>query len=104
MTFIQPTKHADLLNIILGMLVVAVLGGTFWIVVAYNKTVDLSQDIVAAKAQLGSVGAQNTTLDNSVIATLGGGQFEALASQDGLVQDKQPQYFQIDQQWPIASQ
>jgi hypothetical protein len=86
------------------MLVVALLGGTFWLVIAYNKTVDLSHDITAAKATLDTTGAQNTALNNQILATLGGTDFSAVAIQDKLVQDKNPQYFSIDQQWPIASQ
>ena len=104
MTFIQPTKHIKLLNAVIALLVVALLGGTFWLVIAYNKTVDLSHDIVSIKTQLESVGAENTALNNRVLATLGGADFTSLASADGLVQDKNPQYFTTDQQWPIASQ
>ena len=104
MTFIQPTKHLNILNAVIVLLVVALLGGTFWLVIAYNKTVDLSHDIISIKAQLESVGAQNTTLNNQVLATLGGANFTSLATADGLVQDKNPQYFTVDQQWPIASQ
>jgi hypothetical protein len=104
MTFIQPTKHANLLNVVIAMLVIALLGGTFWLVIAYNKTVDLSHDIISIKTRLDSVGAQNTALNNQVLATLGGADFTSLAAADGLVQDKNPQYFTIDKQWPIASQ
>ena len=104
MTFIQPTKHANILNVVIALLVVALLGGTFWLVIAYNKTVDVSHDIVSIKAQLQSVGAQNTALNNQVLTTLGGADFTALAAADGLVTDKNPQYFTANQQWPIASQ
>ncbi|HEY5220836.1 MAG TPA: hypothetical protein VIJ29_01640 [Candidatus Paceibacterota bacterium] len=104
MTFIQPTKAINLLNAIIALLVVALLGGTFWLVVAYNKTVDLSQDVVSMKAQLQTIGAENTALNNQVLGTLGGANFASLAAADGLVQDKNPQYFTADQQWPIASQ
>lgn len=104
MTFIQPTKHINTVNAVIALLVVALLGGTFWLVVAYNKTVDLSQDIVSDTAQLQSVGAENTALNNQVLATLGGANFVSIAAADGLVEDKNPQYFTIDQQWPLASQ
>jgi hypothetical protein len=104
MTFIQPTKHANLLNVVIAMLVIALLGGTFWLVIAYNKTVDLSQDITSAKTLTDSIGAQNTSLNNQILATLGDVDSSALASADDLVTDKNPQYFTIDQQWPIASQ
>ena len=92
------------MNAIIALLVVALLGGTFWLVIAYNKTVDLSHDIVSLKVQLDSVGAKNTSLNNKVLATLGGADFTSLATANGLVQDKNPQYFMTDKQWPIASQ
>jgi hypothetical protein len=104
MTFIQPSRHINIVNAVIALLVVALLGGTFGLVIAYNKTVDLSQDIISSKAKLQSVGAQDTALNNQVLATLGGADLTALAAADGLVQDKNPQYFTSDQQWPIASQ
>ncbi len=104
MTFIQPKRYFDIQNIVIAILVVLVLVGTFWVVVGYNKTVDLSHDIVSAKAQLDTIGAQNTALNNDIVAVLGGGQIGALAAADNLVQDNKPQYFSINQQWPIASQ
>ena len=93
-----------MVNAAIALLVVALLGGTFWLVIAYNKTVDLSHDIISEKAQLETIGAENTSLNNQVLATLGGANFTALAAADGLVEDKNPQYFTSDQQWPIASQ
>ena len=85
------------MNIIIALLVITILGGTFWIVVAYNKTVDLSHDIVSMKAQLDTIGAKSTALNNSIVSTLGTTQFQSLAVQDNLVAEKTPQYYQIDQ-------
>ena len=81
----------------------AILAGTFWLVVAYNQTVNVSHNIEAMKAQLDSIGAQNTAASNEIIATLGGDQASALAAQDGLVQENNPQYVTINNQWPIVS-
>lgn len=104
MTFIQPSKRIDIQNAVIALLVCALLGGTFLLVIAYNKTVDLSHDIASDKAQLDSIGAENTSLNNNILATLGGSDFSALASADGLVTDRNPQYFPINEQWPLASQ
>ncbi len=88
----------------IALLVIVLLSGTFGLVIAYNRTVDLSHNIVSLKAKLDSVGAQNTALNNQILTTLGGANFTSLAVADGLVEEKNPQYFTIDQQWPIASQ
>src|SRR6185369_15737829 len=103
MTFIQPTKHKNIFNLLLVALSIAVFGGTFWLVIAYNKTVNLSHDISAMKAKLDAIGAENTALQNTMIATLGGRNLSAVASAHSLVQEKSPQYFTLDKKWPIAS-
>jgi hypothetical protein len=74
---------------------------TFYLVAVYNDVVNLNHNIAAAKAQLDAIGAQNTTLNNQVVASLGNIQSGDLAAEGGLVQDNHPQYF--SQSWPIAS-
>lgn len=104
MTFIQPKKYFNIQKFLIAALIVLVLGGTFWLVIGYNETVDLSHNITSIKSQLETIGAQNTALNNDVLATLGENQIGSLAAADGLVRDTKPQYFSINQQWPIASQ
>ncbi|HEX4103922.1 MAG TPA: hypothetical protein VHZ04_00375 [Candidatus Paceibacterota bacterium] len=113
MTFIQPNKkfkfNASLVNLVLGVLVVGVAAGVFGMVAFYNSTVNLSHDIATAKAELDSIGAQNTTLNNEILAATTGAQFTNLAGPDGLVAVSNPQYFQESQdpqtkQWQLASQ
>jgi hypothetical protein len=104
MTFIQPNKNGIRLQIILGSLVFAVLMGTMWLIVAYNATVNLNHNIAAEKTLLDGVGAENTALNNTIIATLGGNRLPALAAQDNLVEEKSPHYVVLNKQWPIASQ
>jgi hypothetical protein len=104
MTFIQPKKYFNIQNFIIAALAVMAFVGTILIIVEYNKTVDLNHNILSAKTELDAVGATNTSISNDVIATLGGGQISALAAADNLVAENKPQYFSINQQWPIASQ
>lgn len=103
MTFIQPTQHKNIWNILLVVLAIAVFSGTFWLVIAYNKVVNLSHDISSMKAQLDSIGAQNTARSNAMIATLSGNNLAHVAGAETLVQEKTPEYFQLDKKWPIAS-
>jgi len=94
-----------MLNVILVLLCVAVAAGAFGMVALYNQTVNLNQNITAAKAQLNTIGSENTTLSNQVMATLGASDnVQNIVSQDGLIVDNNPQYLQTNQQWPIASQ
>jgi hypothetical protein len=104
MTFIQPNKNNGILNGILAMLGVGALGGIFLLVCLYNSTVNLSHNISAAKTDLGAVSAQNTSLNNTVIAALGSDQIKANARSNNLMEDKNPQYFPVDSKWLLASQ
>jgi cell division protein FtsB len=93
MTFIQPNKNSTLFNAILALLVVGLIGGTFWLITLYNRTVAMEHEISAAKAELDIIGAQNTTLNNQIVTTLGDtNQLTAMATSDGLVIDSRPQY------------
>lgn len=110
MTFIQPNKPGSgLINLILGVLVVAVVLGVFGMIALYNSTVNLSHNIAAAKAELDAIGTENTKLNDQVLSLTTGSSFTNLAAADGLVQDKNPQYFTENQKpqtqsWPLASQ
>lgn len=103
MTYIQPNKNNSLWNGIIAILGLAVFGGIFFLVALYNGTVNLSHNIAVAKTELDVVSAQNTVLNNTVIATLGSNQATANAQTNNLVEDKNPQYFPIEQKW-LASQ
>jgi hypothetical protein len=104
MTYIHPENHKSILNFIIAGLIFTSFVGAFWLVALYNNTVNLNHNIAAAKSELDSVGAKNTTLNNQVVAALGNVQSGDLATADGLVQDNHPQYFPTNQSWPIASQ
>jgi cell division protein FtsB len=92
MTFIQPNKKNILLRFCLVLIVVGLMGGTFWLITLYNQTVNLNHEISAAKAELDSIGAENTALNNQIVTALGDtDHLTAMASSDGLVIAK-PQY------------
>lgn len=107
MTFIQPHKHSSFLNGILVLFAVALVAGTVGMVGLYNATVNMDHAIAAAKTKLDAVGAENTAMNNDVIAKLGAGDLAKLAADAGLVTESKPQYFRLDetssQKWPIAS-
>jgi cell division protein FtsB len=92
MTFIQPNKTSVAFRIFLVLVVAGLTVGTFWLIALYNQTVNLNHEIAAAKAELDSIGTENTALNNQIVTTLGNtSQLTAIATSDGLVAVK-PQY------------
>jgi hypothetical protein len=102
MTYIHPDNHKSILNRVLAGLIFTSLVGVIWLVALYNNVVNVNHTIAAEKAQLDTIGANNTALNNQVTVALGTIQSADLAAQNGLVQDNHPQYFSPS--WPIASQ
>lgn len=97
MTFIQPNKKSILFRFFLVLIVVGLIGGTFWLITLYNQTVNLNHEIAAVKAELDSIGAGNTALNNQIVTTLGNAdQLTAIMAQGGLVVAK-PQYMSVAQ-------
>ncbi len=104
MTFIQPHQNRNIFSVIIVALVIAVLGGTLWIIMAYNKTVDVAHDAATMKAELAVIGAQNTAMSNQLIGMLGSDRLAAFAANGNLVEDKTPRYFALNRSWPLASE
>ena len=104
MTYIHPNHHKSLLTIIIAGLALASVVGIFSLIALYNNIVDFNHSIASTKAELDSVGAKSTALNNEVIGALHNIQSSKLASADGLIENSHPQYFSINQSWPIASQ
>ena len=71
MTFIQPSKKSIVFRLFLVLIVAGLIGGTFWLIMLYNQTVNLNHEIAAAKSELDSIGAENTALNNQIITMLG---------------------------------
>jgi len=93
MTFYKPDKNNTVLRIFLAIVIMSLVGGTFWLITLYNQTVNLNHEISAAKAQLDTIGAENTAINNKIVTMLGDtDQLTAMATSDGLVVDARPQY------------
>jgi cell division protein FtsB len=95
MTFIKPESKSRWFGVFMTFMVVALLCGTSYLITIYNQTVRLSQEVAAARTALNTIGAENTTLNNQIITTLGNvNQLSAIATSDGLV-IAHPQYVTI---------
>jgi cell division protein FtsB len=94
MTFIQPNKKSIVFRLFLVLIVAGLMGGTFWLITLYNQAVNLNHEISAAKAELDSIGAKNTAINNQIITLFGNADPTVIAAQGGLVIAK-PQYVSV---------
>lgn len=104
MTLIQPNKNnAFIINRILILLVAALFIAAVWLVVLYNRLVNIDHSISRMKSEIQSGEARSAELKGQVLTLLDGASLGDFAGARGLVQEKKPQYITIQDQW-LASQ
>ncbi|MBU6500746.1 MAG: hypothetical protein KGJ89_03205 [Patescibacteria group bacterium] len=104
MTFIQPPKNKGFLNKIMALLAVSMALGVIWLIVIYNKSVTLDHNISQMNNEFQIIQSQNAELKDEIIKVADTKNSADLISQNNLIQDKNPQYFEINKQWSLASQ
>lgn len=104
MTFIQPNKNSGILNKILAVLVVAMVFGGISIVVLYNKVVNLNHGVGELKAEFVALQSENAESQDKIFKLLDVGNDSAVLAADyKLVEDKNPEYLEINSKWYYAS-
>lgn len=95
MTFIQPHKPTNTLTVVLFALAGLAVAGIFTLVAVYNNVVNTTHNIADLKAKLDQIGAENTQLQNQIVAQLGSDAIARVAASQGLVEDKAPHYIPV---------
>jgi cell division protein FtsL len=103
MTFIQHNRGGLLVNWILGALVVLVAGFSIELVFLYNRTGNLQHQVSSVKDDILRIETANAEMKEEIFALFNPDAFQAFAQERGLVQDRDPRYFEVDRQWSIAS-
>ncbi len=105
MTFIQPNQNKNILNKIIAVLALGIVLISVWLIVLYNQTVNLDHAIAGMTDNIQKLQAANADLKSRTVALLTGQDFEALAAEKGLVQERNPQYLELTvaNKWDIAS-
>lgn len=103
MTIIQPNKNKSFLNRWLVMLVVPLVVGSLYLVVIYNRTVEAEHALSKSKIQLEKIDAENVELNNRLFGLFDGTAVDDFAAAYRLVQEKEPRYLEVTEQWQLAS-
>lgn len=104
MTFIQPHKNQSFLNKALFLLAIFAVFGVIWLITLYNKEVKLDHAVSQMNAEFQLVQSQNAELKDKIIKLSDSANSINLISRENLIQDKAPQYFEVNKQWSFASQ
>jgi len=97
MTFIQPNKNKSFLNKILLLLGIFTVLSSIWLVMLYNKLVNLNHGLSEIKSEFSEIQESNLAVKTRI--------FDLINSSDpssvgDLVQEKNPEYLEL---WSFAS-
>lgn len=103
MTLIQPNKKRNSFSIgFVFLAIIPIVIGTFWLIMLYNKTVDLTHLTREKKAEVERVESVSAELNNTISSLLVRTNLESLAISRGLVKESHPSYI-TPHQWELAS-
>ena len=99
MTF-QPNKKS-FINKALFALVALLLLASVWLIVLYNRAVELQDGIVRLKTDIERIQTENSSVQGRILKLVDPSNLEKSAK--GLVREKNPEYLEVAQ-WSYASQ
>ncbi len=102
MTYIKPNKNNSSLNIVLLLLGVGFFFGATWLVILYNNSVNFSHGLSEMKLEFQKVQAANAELKEKIFSVLGPLNSKDVAASHNLVQEKKPQFLEVNTQWSYA--
>ena len=103
MTFIQPNKDSRINIIVLFCLSFLLVAAAFYLVILYNRVVNFEHGISNVRLQLKNLEAQNMEAENKIFSLIDSSKLVSLSS-GKFVQDKNPEYFEVNPKWSYASQ
>jgi hypothetical protein len=73
----------------------------FWLIVLYNRLVNLNHGLLQMKAEFQDVQAKNSEIESNIFNLIGGQDQKSAAGK--FVQEKNPEYLEINSKWSYAS-
>ena len=101
MTFIKPEKLSFLSRLLI-FTMVPLVSGVVWLIFMYNQVVNLNHEIPRLKKEIEVNQAAAAELKEKVFAFFKNENTDQITSALGLIQEKNPEYFESAQKWAFA--
>lgn len=95
MTIIHPHKTSPFINIILALLAGVLVVSSVWLVVLYNRSVNLDHNISSLKAQIKNMETETAELKDRIFTLLDTQALSRIAETEGLVKENSPRYLDV---------
>ena len=103
MTILQPHKKITLLTKILIVLVIPLALGIGYLVMLSNQTVNLRHEISKINLEIQKVQNENVEIKDRIFALFDNQSLADFSQTHALVQEKTPEYLEVNQKWATAS-
>ncbi len=100
MTFLEPKKEKNFYNLILPILGVLAFLSVIFLVIMYNQVVSLDHEISKINKQIEEEQGLTAEFKEKVFATLNSGSIKDFITENGLVPEKNPSYFELAKESP----
>ncbi len=98
MTIIHPHKTLPFINIILTVLAGVLVVFSVWLVILYNRSVNLDHNISSFKAQIKNTETQTAELKDRIFTLFDAQALSHIAETGGLVKENSPRYLEVPSQ------
>ncbi|GEM_PF-442229 len=96
MTIIQPRKTSSYINTVLAILAAAFLIASVWLVILYNRAVNLSHNVIELKAEMKKTETGTADLNDKMFALMDSRALSEFAAASGLLKENNPEYLQAN--------
>ena len=103
MTFLQPNKeNSAIITRIIAVLVLPTVIGIVALVGLHNQFVDIRHDVAEMNVEIQETRALSAEIKDQIFNLSNKEGLESLKGSQGLIQEKNPEYFQTGKQWAFA--
>jgi cell division protein FtsL len=101
MTIVQPYKKISILNILIFVFSLIAICFAILLIILYNNVINLEHKIGVTKLEIKKIETETAELKENLFNLLASDNLKKIAEENGLVQDKNPEYFKL-KQWQIG--
>mgnify|MGYP001614594193 CR=1 FL=1 len=103
MTILQPHKKITVLTRLLIVSVISLALEVVYLVMLSNQTVDLKHEISKVNSQIQQVENENVEIKDKILTLFDNQNLTDFIQAQGLVQEKNPEYLEVNEKWAAAS-
>ena len=88
-------------TLIVSLFAAPLLLNTAWLVVLYNRVVNVREEAATTDAAIKFLEIKNVETNDAILRSVGSESLQALVTARGLIEERNPQYFEVGKPWDV---